>query len=75
LRALQIWEVETENSCGYKLLILQTDNAGEFIGKLWTKVCQNEGIIHYTTAPYRPSSRSKGRILSTSSQGLSIPDK
>jgi len=58
LRALQIWKVSTENACGNKLLILQTDNAGEFIGKKWTKLCQDEGISHYTTAPYGPSMNS-----------------
>ena len=55
LRALQIWKASVENACGNKLLILQTDNAGEFIGKKWTKVCQDEWILHYTTAPYGPS--------------------
>jgi len=58
LRALQIWKASAENACGNKLLILQTDNAAEFIGKKWMKVYQDEGISYYTTAPYGPSMNS-----------------
>ena len=38
LWALEIFRASAENHCGHKLLILQTDNAGEFVGKKWTKL-------------------------------------
>lgn len=54
LRAMQIWKANAENTCGSKLMILQTDNEAEFMGKKFIKRCQEEGITHYTTASYGP---------------------
>lgn len=48
------------------MLVLQTDNAGEFIVKKWTKICQDEGVTHYMTAPYGPSMNSYAeRVIKT----------
>ena len=52
LRATQIWKTNAENMSGHRLYCLQTDNAGEFLGQKWTKMCQDGGILHYMTAPY-----------------------
>ena len=58
IRALEILKTSAENQCGHKLLVLQTDNAAEFIKKKWTKLCQDNGIEHITTQPYAPSMNS-----------------
>ena len=58
LRALEIIKTSAENQCGNKLLVLQMDNAAEFMGKKWTKLCQDNGIEHITTQPYAPSMNS-----------------
>ena len=48
------------------LQALQTDNAGEFIGKKWTKMVQDSGFNHYTSAPYAPSMNSYAeRVIRT----------
>lgn len=65
-RATQVWKANAENTCGSRLLTLQTDHAGEFMGKKWTKMCQDFGITHFTSAPYGPSMNSYAeRILRT----------
>ena len=66
LMATQVWKANAENTCGSRLLTLQTDNAGEFMGKKWTKMCQDFGITHFTSAPYGPSMNSYAeRVLRT----------
>lgn len=66
LRATQIWKTNAENVSGHRLYRLQTDNAGEFLGQKWTKMCQDGGILHYTTAPYGPSMNSYAeRVIRT----------
>ncbi|MCW2783452.1 MAG: RNA-dependent polymerase [Marmoricola sp.] len=56
LKAFNIWRINVEKRLnGNKVVTLQSDNAGEFIGKKWTKMCHDEGIEHITTAPYGPS--------------------
>ena len=66
LRATQIWKTNAENSCGLRLQALQTDNAGEFLGKKWTKMVQDAGFNHYTSAPYAPSMNSYAeRVIRT----------
>ena len=66
IRATQVWKANAENTSGSRLLTLQTDNAGEFMGKKWTKMCQDFGITHFTSAPYGPSMNSYAeRVLRT----------
>lgn len=55
LKAFNIWKMAVERNSGFKVQVIQSDNAGEFMGKKWTDVCQKEGIEHITTAPYGPS--------------------
>ena len=58
IRALEILKTSAKNQSGHKILVLQTDNAAEFVGKKWTKLCQDNGIEHITTQPYAPSMHS-----------------
>lgn len=57
-RSLQIFKGNAENYTGRKIVTLQSDNAGEFLGKQWTKYCQDSGIKHITCAPYAPGMNS-----------------
>lgn len=44
-----------ERHKGLPLLTIESDNAGKFMGKKWTKMCQDDGVEHITSAPYAPS--------------------
>lgn len=50
LSVLQIWKASAENACRSKLLMLQTVNAGEFMAKKCTQVCQDVEMTNFTTA-------------------------
>lgn len=52
LRAFEIFKATAENQCNQCLLVIQSDNAKEFVGKKWTTFCQNGGIEHITSQPY-----------------------
>ena len=66
LRATQIWKTNSENSCGLRLQALQTDNAGKFLGKKWTKMVQDARFNYYISAPYAPSMNSYAeRVIRT----------
>lgn len=43
-----------EKQSGHKPKKLKFDNRGEFLPKLLSQYCNNEGIIHKLTAPYTP---------------------
>src|SRR5258705_11643435 len=58
LQAMRIFKKSAENQSGLRLLILQTDNAGEFMSKEWVNWIQEEGIDHITCAPYGSSMNS-----------------
>lgn len=58
LRAFEIFKASAENQCNQRLLVIQSDNAKEFVGKKWTTFCKNSGIEHITSQPYAPSMNS-----------------
>jgi len=43
--------VETQHD-NHKILILRSDNGGEFTSNNFTKFCQDHGIKHHLTNPY-----------------------
>ena len=58
IRAFEIFKASAENQCQHRLLVIQSDNAKEFVGKKWTKFCQSNGIEHITSQPYAPGMNS-----------------
>ena len=58
LWAFEIFKASAENQCNQRLLVIQSDNAKEFVGKKWTSFCQNNGIEHIISQPYGPSMNS-----------------
>ena len=66
LKAFQIFKAATERCFGCRLYILQSHNAGEFMGKKWMTYYQQEGIEHYSTSPYAPGMNSRAeRVIKT----------
>ena len=39
----------------HKILILRSDNGGEYTSNNFTKFCQDHGIQHHLTNPYHPA--------------------
>ena len=58
LRAFEIFKASSENQSKQRILVIQSDNAKEFVGKKWTTFCQNSGIEHITSQPYAASMNS-----------------
>jgi len=58
ISTLKVFKGNAENQVGMNILILQTDNGGEFIGKAFVKWVQETGIEHITCVPYAPSMNS-----------------
>ena len=55
LQGLKTFKAHAENYAGVRLLLLQTDNGGEFSSKEFVKWTQESGIEHITCAPYGSS--------------------
>lgn len=58
LCGLQTFKAHAENCAGVRMLLLQTDNGGEFCSKEFVKWTQESGIEHITCTPYGSSMNS-----------------
>ena len=56
VNSLAIYKLQSENITGRKMVYIQTDNAQEFLGSLWTNFCNENGIMVVPTAPYSSGS-------------------
>jgi transposase InsO family protein len=43
-----------ENKCWSKLLAFRSDRGGEFNSTEFAEFCEENGVKHFTTAPYTP---------------------
>ena len=43
-----------ENTTGFKIQTLRSDNGGEYTSKEFTQFCRSKGIVHQYTNPYTP---------------------
>ena len=50
----KIYKSEVENQKGKKIKILRSDRGGEYFPKEFSLFCEENGIIHQTSAPYTP---------------------
>jgi len=51
-----LYKTEMENQLGKKIKVFKSDRGGEYESAEFTKFCEDNGIIHQTTAPYSPQS-------------------
>ena len=51
-----LYKTEIENQLGKKIKVFKFDRGGEYESAEFTKYCEENGIIHQTTAPYSPQS-------------------
>ena len=58
LQGLKTFKAHAENVAGLRMLLLQTDNGGEFSSKEFVKWTQDSGIEHIPCAPYGSSMNS-----------------
>ena len=58
LKALKVFQAHAENQANAKILLLQSDNGGEFASREFAKWTQDSGIEHITCAPYASSMNS-----------------
>jgi len=63
-----------ENHTSRKILILRSDNGGEFTSTNFNKICSDSGIQRHLTNPYNPSkngvSEHKNRTLVESARSM-----
>ena len=48
------WKAEVENSTGFKLKILRSDNGGEYSSTVFKNFLKDEGVVHQKTIPKTP---------------------
>lgn len=48
------FKLEVEKESSHKVKMLRTDRGGEFISRLFTEFCEEEGVKRQLTAPYTP---------------------
>jgi transposase InsO family protein len=52
--AIKRIQAAAEKECDRKLLVLRTDNGGEFTAAEFATYCADEGITRHFSAPYTP---------------------
>ncbi|CAI7880613.1 unnamed protein product [Closterium sp. NIES-53] len=52
--ALKEWMPRAQRERGHKVMVIRTDNRGEFIGADFEAVLKKKGIQHQLTVPYNP---------------------
>ena len=49
------YKLEVENQKGKKIKNLRSDKGGEYLSMRFSSFCEENGIIHQTSAPYTPN--------------------
>ena len=52
--AFKIFKAEVENQLNIKIKVLRSDRGGEYFSNEFTHFCEENGIIHESSAPHTP---------------------